>query len=571
MNYSFCNIEQTKMTELKKSFLDNYPLLKKEWDYERNSELKLYPEKFSCSSGIKVWWKCSKKHCHKWDATISKRARGNRGCPVCYNRKICDCACNSLYNAKVKNIEQLRLEWDEEKNGSMKLYATGSSKKKVWWRCSSGNPCHIWDACPNSRTTKKGSNCPFCSVPIKKICVCGCNSVYNSEVTNIDRLRTEWDEEKNGSMKLYAPHSGISVWWRCSTGKECHKWNSTIDSRTGQNNTGCPLCSSKQICLCGCNSLYYSEVTNIDQLRLEWDEDKNGSMKLYATGSSKRVWWKCSLNKNHFWESTIYNRTVSTSTNCPFCSQSKLEKKLEETLQRLQKTTCKTVTYELQKKFSCTKNVNHLPYDAHISYKGYDISIELQGVQHFKFVEYFHRNGIESFIKRLETDNKKSHNTLKRGHCFLSISYLCLEDVEKILSEFLTSLEECDTLLSYYITGEKCLYYKRTGQTVFYTDYIGKLEDEEFQIYQVYSTHIKTLVESGKPNFSMSNCKICDDSYLQDYLTEHYNTPSHIQNRERLMYDLGETYPNLFTVTEDGDPVLEEVVTVVEQSDDTDK
>jgi hypothetical protein len=69
----------------------------------------------------------------------------------------------------------------------------------------------------------------------------------------------------------------------------------------------------------------------------------------------------------------------------------------------------------------------------------------------------------------------------------------------------------------------------------------------------------------------MSNCKICDDSYLQDYLTEHYNTPSHIQNRERLMYDLGETYPNLFTVTEDGDPVLEEVVTVVEQSDDTDK
>jgi hypothetical protein len=282
-------------------------------------------------------------------------------------------------------------------------------------------------------------------------------------------------------------------------------------------------------------------------------------MKLFPPHSGKKVWWKCNTeNPCHKWESTINHRTGRKRSGCPFCSQSKLEKKLEETLQRLQKTTCKTLTYELQKKFSCTKNVNHLPYDAHISYKGYDISVELQGVQHFKFVEYFHTNGIYSFIKRLETDNKKSHNTVKRGHCFLSISYLCLEDVEKILSEFLTSLEECDTLLSYYITGEKCLYYKRTGNTVFYTDYIGDLEDEEFQIYQVYSTHIKTLVQSGKPNFSMSKCKICDDTYLQDYITEHYNTPSHIQNRERLIYDLGDTYPNLFTLTENGEPVLQE-------------
>ena len=640
--------EKEHSTDFKKSFLDDYPLLKKEWDYERNSEIGLFPENLSYGSHRKVWWKCkSENPCHKWESTIYHRTgKKKRCCPFCSNQKICICGCNSLYNSEFKNIDQLRLEWDEEKNGSMKLY-TPSSHKKVWWICNTGNPCHKWEANIYDRTGKDITGCPFCVN--KKICICGCNSLYNSEFKNIDRLTLEWDEEKNGSMKLYTPSSHKKVWWICMTKNPCHKWESLISSRTGLYNNDCTFCSNRQICICGCNSLYNSEFKNIHQLRLEWDEEKNGSMKVFPPHSGKKVWWKC-MTKNpcHKWKASVNNRTAKKVTNCPFCcnrnicecgcnslynanvynikqlrlewdeekngsmkvfpphsgkkvwwkcitgnschnyectindrsgkkqngcpfcSQSKLEKKLEETLQYVQKTSCKTLTYELQKKFSCTKNVNHLPYDAHISYKGNDISVELQGIQHFKYVEHFHRNGIASFIKRLEIDNKKSHNTLKRNHCFLSISYLCLEDIEKIVTQFLNNLEQCDRLLSYYITGEKYLFYKRTCREVLYTDYMDELEDEEFQIYQVYSRHIKTLVQLGNPNFTMTTCKICNDTYLADYITEHYTTVSHIQNREQLIYDLGDTYQNLFTVTEDGDPVLEEYETIRDENSSND-
>ncbi|MBE6630455.1 MAG: hypothetical protein E7624_06365 [Ruminococcaceae bacterium] len=58
------------------------PTLAKEWNYEKNGDLK--PENFTANSGKKVWWKCSKGH--EWQATIANRNIGN-GCPICYKEK----------------------------------------------------------------------------------------------------------------------------------------------------------------------------------------------------------------------------------------------------------------------------------------------------------------------------------------------------------------------------------------------------------------------------------------------------------------------------------------------------
>lgn len=58
------------------------PNLAKEWDYEKNGNLK--PEHIASHSGKKVWWKCSKCK-HEWQATIINRSRKNgTGCPICY-------------------------------------------------------------------------------------------------------------------------------------------------------------------------------------------------------------------------------------------------------------------------------------------------------------------------------------------------------------------------------------------------------------------------------------------------------------------------------------------------------
>ena len=58
------------------------PTLAKEWNYERNLDLK--PNEISPGSNKKVWWKCAKGH--EWQATVNNRSKG-RGCPQCFKEK----------------------------------------------------------------------------------------------------------------------------------------------------------------------------------------------------------------------------------------------------------------------------------------------------------------------------------------------------------------------------------------------------------------------------------------------------------------------------------------------------
>ena len=61
--------------------------LMKEWDWEKNTPLDLFPDKLKCGSNKKVWWKCEKGH--SWQAIISSRSRLGCGCPTCAGRLRC--------------------------------------------------------------------------------------------------------------------------------------------------------------------------------------------------------------------------------------------------------------------------------------------------------------------------------------------------------------------------------------------------------------------------------------------------------------------------------------------------
>ena len=58
------------------------PELAKEWNYEKNGDLKPCDVMFATTK--KVWWKC--KNTHEWEASIRKRNEGT-GCPICYMNK----------------------------------------------------------------------------------------------------------------------------------------------------------------------------------------------------------------------------------------------------------------------------------------------------------------------------------------------------------------------------------------------------------------------------------------------------------------------------------------------------
>lgn len=79
----FIGIENLREhAENENSLLFSNPVLTKEWNYEKNKELK--PTDVTPGSSKKVWWICNKGH--EWQAIICDRNKGS-GCPYCSGRK----------------------------------------------------------------------------------------------------------------------------------------------------------------------------------------------------------------------------------------------------------------------------------------------------------------------------------------------------------------------------------------------------------------------------------------------------------------------------------------------------
>ena len=208
--------------EKETSFLFSNPEVAREWNYEKNGNLK--PEHFAANSHKKVWWKCKKGH--EWQATIKDRNNGN-GCPYCSSKIIL-----KDFNDLQSTNPTLVAEWNYEKNnGLTPVDVMPNSSKKVWWRCSKG---HEWQARVADRN--KGRGCPYCAN--KKVL-----KGYNDLQTVNPTLAAEWNYEKNNGLTPMAvsPNSHAKVWWKCSKG---HEWQAIIGNRNKGN--GCPYCAGQR-------------------------------------------------------------------------------------------------------------------------------------------------------------------------------------------------------------------------------------------------------------------------------------------------------------------------------------
>lgn len=137
-----------EFTEKANSIFFSNPEVAKEWDYERNGNLK--PQTLTANSNKRVWWKCSKGH--EWQARIDHRNSGS-GCPYCAGKKVLK-GFNDLQTVNPLLAE----EWHYEKNNGLSpADVTQNSNKRVWWKCSEG---HEWEAKINNRNN--GNGCPIC-------------------------------------------------------------------------------------------------------------------------------------------------------------------------------------------------------------------------------------------------------------------------------------------------------------------------------------------------------------------------------------------------------------------------
>lgn len=133
------------------SLENNNPELAKEWNYEKNIDLK--PSEITKNYNKKVWWKC--KTCgYEWQASPNNRSKGV-GCPCCSGR-VPKIGTNDLETL----FPTIAAEWDYEKNGELKPNQfLPKSGKKVWWKCKTCGQSWYTEI----RIRTNGHNCPKCS------------------------------------------------------------------------------------------------------------------------------------------------------------------------------------------------------------------------------------------------------------------------------------------------------------------------------------------------------------------------------------------------------------------------
>lgn len=293
-------------TEKGNSIVAKMPEVAKQWDYERNGDIK--PEFILCTSAKKFYWKCEKGH--SWCAQVNSRLSG-RGCPYCAGHILVPGE-NDLLSQNPK----LAKEWDYERNKDLTPdIITVNNSKKVWWICSICH--HHWKTSVASRN--KGTSCPKCADKQrilsrhKKIV-----QDKGSFADNYPQLLKEWDYEKNEGLdpQKLPPHCAKKVWWTCSI---CARsWQATMDARAKGH--GCEQCYKRN------NSLLQKKRAVLKKgpfaqthphLIDDWDYSKNeGTPNDYSAGSHYRANWKCH-HCGYEWASSIFKRTGGHK--CPKC------------------------------------------------------------------------------------------------------------------------------------------------------------------------------------------------------------------------------------------------------------
>lgn len=277
------------------------PELTKEWHPSKNGDLT--PFDITIGSGKKVWWRCSVNPEHEWEAKVLNRGKGT-GCPFCSGNRASKDNCLETINPA------LAKEWHKKKNGTLTPKdVTAGSNKKVWWQCQN-DVGHSWQASIGSRHSG-GHQCPICTGRVA-------SDENNLETLN-PNLSKEWHPELNAGKtpRDFTVNSGQKVWWRCSVDPK-HEWEAVIASRNSGH--GCPECGIERTkrAKLEINKRKSLAVLRPDLLK-EWDFDKNSDYSPYelASKSTTKVWWRCSKNPSHQWETSLAART--NNSQCPYC------------------------------------------------------------------------------------------------------------------------------------------------------------------------------------------------------------------------------------------------------------
>ena len=236
-------------------------------------------------SGAKMRWKC-REYGHTWNTRVVGRTKEGKGCPVCASQQVWE-GFNDL-KTFFSDIAEEADGWDPTK-------VIKGSKKKLSWKCKAHG--HQWEETPDART-RSGYGCPFCS---NKRTLAGFNDL-KTKFPEIAKEADGWDP-----TTLTPGNSSKKMPWKCK--RYGHRYDATVQSRTGKDRGGCPVCNGKKV-LVGFNDLK-SKFPNVAKEADGWDPTTT------TWGSGKVMPWKCI--RGHQWNAQIASR-CTRGRGCPYCS-----------------------------------------------------------------------------------------------------------------------------------------------------------------------------------------------------------------------------------------------------------
>lgn len=328
---------QTQVTKKFVSLAEKRPDLAKEWNYEKNGNLR--PEDVTVNSHKKVWWKLP------YDVPMDYEVKKLRGkhfefewMAIIHSRQKCSCpflsgrAIFSGFNDLQTVNPMLAKQWNYVKNKDLKpTQVTANSGLKVWWCLPYDDPItgkHFdfeWTDSIAHRNSGRG--CPYLSGQAVW-------EGFNDLKTINPKLAAQWHPTKNGNLKptQVTANTERKVWWLFSyddpiTRKHFDfEWQASILNRnSGRSN--CPYLSGKLV-LEGFND----PQTINPELAAQWHPNKNGDLKptQVSVSTIKKVWWLFPYDDpvtgNHYnfeWQASISSRN-NRGTCCPYLSGKKV-------------------------------------------------------------------------------------------------------------------------------------------------------------------------------------------------------------------------------------------------------
>lgn len=261
-----------------------------------------------------------------------------------------------------------------------------NSQTKLEWECSDG---HRWWAAPAK--VKHGNWCRKCSGNVKK------------SIEQMHELAAKYGGQ---CMSTEYVNNMAPLEWICEKG---HYFTASFSGVMSSINNG-GFCS-----ICGRRRGAEKRRNTIEEMR-EIAVSKGGTcLSDKYEHAHQKLTWKCT--NEHIFDMNAND--VKNGHWCPHCHFYLNENKCRYILEKL-----------TGKMFKSTKKVlNGLELDGYN--RELNIGFEYNGIQHYKYIEFFHRT-YDEFLKRKKFDVKKHLLCNKKGIKLIVIPYTIIDDTELV-------------------------------------------------------------------------------------------------------------------------------------------